>query len=165
MTRIKDYGRWFSLPLLILPATYVLLILLTVLLSLRTYGGAFYRIIGVNPVAGGLMMIYDNAVVIIEIFLISGTPWWYFIGRIGWDSKKRRIGRLSSSLGAILALFSCWAGTSMTTEVLKRDIRDGILSGVVILQYSIVGILCLGAFISAIYSAIAALKKKEAVAS
>jgi len=146
--------RWFTPPLIILPMLYFAVVVLTAILSLGTPGGAFYRIIGIDPFVGAFMMVYDNAALIVGAFLVSGLPWWYFVGRIGWESRKRRIGRWSSGLGVCLTLFTCSVSTAVSLSVLKQDRREGALTVAVIAQYSLLALLCFEAFVSTIYALI-----------
>ena len=155
MNATRNGGRWFSPPLTILPSIYVVVIVLTAMLSVDTPGGTFYRIVGINPVAGVSMMVCHNVPIIVGIFLVSGTPWWYLVGRIGWESRKRKISRLSLGLGAVLTLFTGWVATSVTADILKQDIHGGFVTGPVILQYMFVAFLCVGALLSTICAVIA----------
>ena len=158
MIATKQNERWFSPPLLILPALYVIVVFLTAIFSERTEGGAFYRIIPLNPIAGAFMMRYDNPTIIVGIFLVTGTPWWYLVGRIRQASIKRRVSRVTLGLGSILALATSWVATSMTLDLLKQDIRQGFMLSPVIVQYSLVGLLCFEAFVSAVSAARATLR-------
>jgi hypothetical protein len=159
---------WFSLESddrlarmlpVILPATHVSLCVLTALLSPTDLGGAWYRILGIDLFVPA-MWDTDNNLALLGIYLVFGTPWWYFIGRLGWESKKRSISRLSSGLAAILTLFFGVVGTIFSLVSLYQDCREGHQPGAGIIQYPFVGLLCLGAFLSAVYSAGAALKKR-----
>jgi hypothetical protein len=101
-------------------------------------------------------MVYDNAAIIVGAFLVVGTPWWYFVGRIGWSARKRRSGLLTPAVGALIALFTCFVASSMTLGVFKQDIRDGAVRGMVIVQYSLVALLCFGALASGVFALIGA---------
>jgi hypothetical protein len=151
----KDDERWLSRPLLILPSIYVIAILLTAALSVRMPGGAYYRIIGIDPVAGMFGMVYDSDAILVGAFLIFGTPWWYLMGRIALNSKNRKFSSWGSGAAAVLAFFTCFVATSMSTDVLKQDIREGPLTAMAILQYSLVAFLCFGSLVSTIYATIA----------
>jgi hypothetical protein len=162
MTRAKTLARSLPLLLVILPAVHVFLVVLTIMLSSKTSGGAYYRIFGVDPLAAVLMVVYDDTtLVVVGVLLVVGTAWWYFIGRIGWESSKGRISRLSSALGAVLALFFGVMGIAMSKDVFYQDLRDGALTGGAILQYVCVGTICVGAFVTACYSTRAALRSKR----
>jgi hypothetical protein len=154
---IQGHGGFLGVPLLILPAIYVVDIFLTAVISAGTPGGAYYRIVGIGPVAGAVGMVYDSTAVIVIAFLLSGTPWWYLIGWIGWNSRKRRTSRGSSGLGAIIALFTCFVSTSITLGNLKQDIHDKLLTSGVIFQYSLAVLLIFGALISTFYAIMATL--------
>jgi hypothetical protein len=149
-TSAKSRVRWVTPRLIALPVLYLLVLMLTAALSPFKPGGTFYRIIGVDPLGGAFMIVSDNAAVIIAVFAITGTPWWYVVGWVGWEPNGSGVSRLRSGLGAALALFTCWVSASMTVDVIRGDGRDRALTGVVILQYSLVALLCLGALASTI---------------
>jgi hypothetical protein len=157
----KRAGDWFGLSLLILPAVHVSLIVLTILLSLNTPGGAYYRLLGVDVLAAPVLMVNENPIIINAVFLIFGTAWWYFIAKIGWASNNGRMTRLGSGLGALLALTFAVIGTGMSRDVLYEDFDAGQLSVPVILQYALIAAICFGAFISAIYSIVAVVRPKR----
>lgn len=150
-------GRWFRARYFILPGIYLSLILLTAALSAKTPGGTYYRIWGICPPVASLGMIFENATVLVVAFLLIGTPWWYWVGRIGWDSYGRRRGGSEATRGAIFALFTCLVSTAMTLGVYKSDIRDGAFKSAAIAQYWMVSLLCLGAFLSGLLALRAAL--------
>src|SRR5580693_3961707 len=118
--RRAEFGRRLnpapriSVPPCILPGLYVSLVLTTFATSISDGGQSFYRLIGVNPVAGLCMMFFDNAPVIFTLFLVSGTPWWYLVGKIGWDSRTRRASRLNSGIGAVFTLSTGWIAAAVT---------------------------------------------------
>jgi len=147
MNATENGGRWFALPLVVLPLLYVVVVVLTAIVSLWMPGGAFYRIIGINPVLGAFMMVNDNAAVIVGGFLVSGLPWWYLVGRIGWESRNGRISRWSSGLGALLTIYTCVLSTAVSIGVLKNDRREGAMNDAAIVQYSLVALLCFGALV------------------
>ena len=148
----KDGARWWSPPLLILPAVHGFLIVLTAWLQSRTNWG-YYRLIGVDFLAVPLAMCCgDPSGLLFGIFLVIGTTWWYFIGRIGWESKQGRIGRVTAGLAALLALLFALVGTVGSAVIFRHDFRDRALSAAIGLQYVCAGILCMGAFVSTFYS-------------
>jgi hypothetical protein len=93
-------------------------------------------------------MVVDNDVVIVAVFLLLGTPWWYLVGRIGWDGYERRRSLVRSMVGAVIALFTCFVSTGMTLDPLKQDINDGALRSGAFSQYLLVALLCVGALVS-----------------
>jgi hypothetical protein len=165
MTRATPPADAFALPLLILPTIHVLLVTLTIILSSNTPGGAYDRIVGVDPLGLGVLMIFDGTLAVAGFFLIFGTAWWYFIGRIGWESSQGRLSRFGAGSGALLTLFFGATGVILTKSVVNGDIRGGTLSAGAIIQYVLVGLLCVGAFVAACYSSKHALRRKKVGAS
>jgi hypothetical protein len=165
MTRATPSADAFALPLLILPTIHVLLVTLTIILSSNTPGGAYDRIVGVDPLGLGVLMIFDGTLALAGFFLIFGTAWWYFIGRIGWESSQGRLSRFGAGSGALLTLFFGATGVILTKSVVNGDIRGGTLSAGAIIQYVLVGLLCVGAFVATCYSSKHALRGKKVGAS
>jgi|SRR6185369_12354836 len=147
--------------LLILPAIYVAAILLTAVQSGAQPGAIFYRVIAINPVGMAAMWMSNGIVAITAVFLITGTPWWYFVARIGWMSKNRKIARYSSALGCLLLLFTAWVCWAITVPTIKDDLTQGLLTKTAIVQFGLVALLGLGALVSAVYSAIASFSPRE----
>lgn len=133
---------------LILPGVYVIAVFLTTALSVRTPGGAYYRILSLCPPVASLGMVVDNDLVIVTAFLLLGTPWWYLVGRIGWDGHERRRSFVRPVVGAVIALFTCFVSTGMALDPLKQDIHDGVLKSGAVSQYLLVALLCIGALLS-----------------
>jgi hypothetical protein len=102
---------------------------------------------------------------VIGFILILGTGWWYFLGRIGWESSQGRLSRFGAGVGALLTLFFGATGVILTKGVVNEDIREGALSAGAIVQYVLVGLLCAGAFVAAFYSSKHALKGNKISAS
>ena len=152
-----DAHDWRTPPLLILPAIYIATILLSALLSPATPGAAYYRVIPVCPVAGVVGMAFDSEALMFIVFLLAGTPWWYFIGRIGWRNYMRQRGAQHPLVGAGIALFTSFIATAMSLDVFKRDFNDGLVDGMVFVQYFLVALLCLGALVSTLSALAAAL--------
>ncbi len=74
MTSKDRESQWFSLPLIVLPSIHFSLIVLTILLSLKTAGGAVYRVFGVDPLAAVFMMADEGiALPVVGALLIFGT--------------------------------------------------------------------------------------------
>jgi len=140
---------------LVLPGVYVIAVFLTMALSVRTPGGAYYRILSLCPPVASLGMVVDNDLVMVSAFLLLGTPWWYLVGRIGWDGRERKRSFVSPVVGALIALFTCFVSTGMALDPLKQDIHDGVLKSGAVLQYLLVALLCIGALLS-VFLAIAA---------
>ncbi len=146
---------WRTPPLLILPAIYIATILLSAFLSPATPGAAYYRVIPVCPVAGVFGMAFDSDAWMFAVFLLLGTPWWYFIGRIAWRNYTRQRGVQHPLVGSAIALFTSFIATAMSLDVFKRDFNDGLVDGMVFVQYFLIALLCLGALVSTL-SALAA---------
>ena len=98
---------------------------------------------------------YDSEASIVAVFLLSGIPWWYFIGRIGWQIRGRSMSRWTLGVGAIVALFAFLVCTSMTVRVLQADLGEGSLTSMALLQYTLTASLCLGALVSGVCAVIA----------
>ena len=161
MRRSISLSTVFAPPLVVLPAIHVILVALTMVLSRDTPGGAYYRIFGVDPLSAMPMMVYDGTLAVIVFILVFGTAWWYFIGRIGWESSQARMSRFGAGLGALLTLFFGVVGVALSMGIVNEDKNDGALSAGAILQYFLVGFLCLGAFVSASCSAKHALRRTK----
>lgn len=151
----------FSNPCLILPGIYVIAIFLTTALSASTPGGAYYRILSLCPPVAGLGMVFDNDLMIVTAFLLLGTPWWYLVGRIGWDSYQHRRSLISPVVGALIGLFTCLVSTGMTLDPLKQDIHDGALNSGAVSQYLLVALLCIGALLSVFLALAAAVSRRK----
>ena len=148
-------NEWYSPRYLILPGIHVVVVALTAALSPGTPGGAYYRIIGLCPPAMSVGMVFDNAAVVVGAFLLLGTPWWYTVGRIGWDSHERRPGIMTSLGGAAIALLTCFVSSGMTRDVFRRD---GPFTTAMIAQYWLAVLLCLGSLISMLVALGAAIR-------
>jgi hypothetical protein len=90
-----------KLPLVVLPTLYLLLVVLTMVLSATLPGGAYYRMLGVNPLAAMIGMVSEGGVFYGALFLF-GTAWWFFIGAIGWSSRS---GTVSAPLPPLVRYF------------------------------------------------------------
>lgn len=144
-SRMSGQNRgWLRAVFLIMPAIYVGTVVVTYALSIGTPGGAYYRIFGLDPLAAIIGMAHDGVAMIIAVFLLTGTPWWFFLG---WST----FGGERPVLGGVLALFTSYIVVSATIDPLKQDIHNGSLSAAVMFQYSLTSLLCLGALTSAIY--------------
>jgi hypothetical protein len=129
------------------------LVVLTILLSLKTAGGTYFRIFGLDPLAAAFMMADEGvALPVVEALLILGTAWWYFIGRIGWASNRGKLSRVGSALGAILVLFFIVVGFLLAKQTFYSDFNNGQLSAGALIQYYFVAAILVGGLISAIYS-------------
>jgi hypothetical protein len=145
-------NEWYSRRYLICPGIYVVIVVLTTVLSLKTPGGAYCRIIGLCPLAGSVGMVFDNAAVIVAAFLLLGTPWWYMVGRISWDSHEGRRGFLTSLGGVAIALFTCFISSAMTRQVFRQDSHSGRFTTAMIAQYWLVALLCLWSLVSTLFA-------------
>lgn len=116
---------------------------------------------GLCPPVASLGMVVDNDAVIVVSFLLVGTPWWYLVGRIGWDGYQRSQGLLQPIVGAAIAGFTCFISTSMTLDQIKSDIHNNALNSATVTQYSLVALLCTGALFSALLALIAAFTSRE----
>lgn len=162
MISTKNDSQWFSLSLIVLPSIHVILVAVTILLSLKTAGGAYYRLVGVDPLAAVFMMADEGvALSVVGAILIFGTAWWYFIGRIG--CRRGKLSRVGSALGAILALFFGVIGFLISKQTFLSDFNNGQLSAGALFQYFCVAAILAGAFISAIYSTKATFRKKSSI--
>jgi hypothetical protein len=154
-------ARFHLAALAALPLIHVLLVILSMILSVHTPGGAYFRLFGVDPLSAMAMMVYDGTATVIGFILILGTGWWYFLGRIGWESSHGRLSRFGAGLGALLTLFFGATGVILTKGVITEDIQEGTLSAGAIFQYVLVGLLCVGAFVAAGRAATHALRRKK----
>jgi hypothetical protein len=150
MVSNKHRRPWVRLPVTLLPAIFVALVILTVVLSINHPGGTYYRIFGAAPIAAMFGMVYDNQAIIVATFLITGVPWWYLIGWIGGTSTRAKIGKGGLLLGAALAAFTCWTTVSLTASAIRQDAREGHLLLAAKVQYLLLTALCLGAIVCAI---------------
>jgi hypothetical protein len=139
-----------SLPVVALPALFVVLVILTAMFSINYPGGTYYRIFGTAPIAAAFGMVYDNQAIIIAVMLITGVPWWYLIGWIGGTRSQAKIGKGGLLLGAALAAFTCWTTVSLTASAIRQDAREGHLLLAAKVQYLLLTALCLGAIVCAI---------------
>ena len=146
---------------LILPAIYVIAVFLTTALSASTPGGAYYRILSLCPPVASLGMVVENDFVIVVAFLLLGTPWWYWVGRIGWDGHERRRSLVSPLVGALIAVFTCFVSTGMTVDPLKQDIHDRALRSGALSQYFLVALMCVGALLSVFLALAAVLSPRQ----
>jgi hypothetical protein len=140
--------------LLLLPSLYAASVLLTFALSLDTPGGAYYRIIAVNPLAALFMWRVENDIALTAVFLVIGVPWWYLVGRIGLEGMNRSCSRFRLGAGALFCALVLLLGSSLTIDVLRQDARDSFVTGAVILQYALIAALCVGAGISTLCAVI-----------
>ncbi len=149
-------------PLFILPGLHFFLVILSMILSINTPGGTYFRMLGADPVVAAAMMVYDGMGVIVVGLLLFGTGWWFFIGWIGWASVKRRIGRLVSVLCVLFAAFFGVVGIGLSIETLRSDdFRSLIPMAGAILQYVCVALLCAGVFVSAGFALVAVMRENK----
>lgn len=146
---------------LVLPSIYVIAVFLTTALSVHTPGGAYYRILSLCPPVASVGMVFDNDLLIVTAFLLLGTPWWYMVGRIGWDGHERRRSFVHPIVGALIALFTCFVSTGMTISPLKEDIHDGALRSGAISQYLLVALLCTSALLTVFLALVGAIRPRK----
>jgi len=158
---------WFrNWPLAILPSLHAVLCFLTLHLSRRTPDDAWHRLMGIDfPLFAILppMVLVGGGLAVFAVVLLLGTLWWYLIGWVGWSSQ---VGRLRSSAATIFALGVALIGPAIWADTFHRDIREAAITGATLavgvrLQYLLVGLLCIGALVSAISSAIAVWTKHD----
>ena len=146
--------------LLLLPGLYAATVLLTFALSLTTPGGAYYRIIVINPLAAGFIWGVESDVGLTAVFLVTGVPLWYLVGRIGSQGIRRSASRLRLGVGALFCVSPLLLGGPETLDILSQDARDNFVTHAVVLQYVLVAALFVGAAISAACAAIGALHRR-----
>ena len=106
-------------------------------------------------------MVFDNAAVIVGTFLVAGTPWWYLVGRVGWDSYEHRRGLVGSLGGGAFALLTCLVSGGMTHDTFVHDGDGGPLGIGAIAQYWLVSVLCLGSLVSVLLALRASFLSRE----
>jgi hypothetical protein len=156
--RVRNFLGRSRFLLAVLPAIYSLLALFTILISTTAPGGAYYRIIGVNPLAAMVGMVSEGALFYAAL-LIFGPAWWFFIGAIGATSRRGGIRRPIAGLGALLSLAFAFGATAMTKSALDEDLRGAGMSAVAVIQYALVGALIWGALVVTFQSTKAAVAR------
>jgi hypothetical protein len=94
----------------------------------------------------------DSATTLATVGLLS-TAWFYFIGRIGYDSKKGKIGRVTSGLGTVLIFCVYAVGVRICWEYITEDFRGDVAARYTLIQYVPAVVLLVGAFTSMFYAA------------
>jgi hypothetical protein len=148
--------KGIPLPLFILPATHVLLLAAGGLVSLWSPYGLSPLFCVDLPISLPLVSRDDWGTVLVVGVL--STAWWYFVGRIGWMSRKHQLSRLGSTLGAALILFMCGVEVVLIRGQIQGWRNDERFSFSVIVVYAMAGALLAGGFVSGLVSAIAALQ-------
>jgi hypothetical protein len=128
---------------LTLPGVHLLLVAVTILAP-----GELIRVIGVDPFVFPFMFSRDS--VVVAVFLIVGTFWWFAIGYLGWRSGNESVGHtlgwvsggLILLLSVVAILFSLW--------IIVADIQGKRLEVVLFIQEFLVGLLCFGALASSL---------------
>jgi hypothetical protein len=132
---------------------------ITALISLKLPGGgAWYRIIPINLPWSVSLVVLDGWLPIFIVFFVLGTAQWWFIGKMGWLSRRHEGDRVLAALGAAIGLLNGVIGARGSVDTLRSDLHQGLLTGGAVIQYVCVGLLCVGALISGLYSAAAALR-------
>jgi hypothetical protein len=157
----ESLGTSIRPSLIILPAVYVAAVALAQVLSMSTPGGAYYRLLPVNPFAAAAMMVVENDSAILAVLLVSGIPAWYLIGRIGWEGRTGRRSRVTLGLEALLSLLASLVCITLAVSVLRQDLSGGHLSAWAVIQYWLDGILCFGAILSTVWALLGALMRRD----
>jgi len=131
-----------------LPVLYVLSVVLANFASVGVAGGVFYRIISLNPTAVLFMMSVDNSVPLLVIFLITGTPWWFFISWLGYGKRSRKKSVLYSGVGAALCGITCLICLGFTMQCVAQDIVMKHIDKIAIAQYMLVITMCVCSLLS-----------------
>lgn len=151
--------RAFDLQLIILPAVHAFLFILAGLVSLWSPFGLSPVFCVDLPISLPLVAREDLRTVLLVAIL--GTGWWYFIGRIGWLSRRGRISTLGSMLNALVIVFVCGIGTIAIVGQFSQSFHDERFSLAVIGLYALAGMLLLGGWFTALTCAMAALRIKN----
>ena len=144
---------------IILPATNVVLYIATLALDWRSRSPYASRaLFAIDFPWSGLMVSYNRHVTLAVVAFL-GTAWWYFIARIGWDSKKQKLSRLKSALGAILLFFVFVGGVQICVEDFVKDLRT-VPARPFLILYVPAAMLCIGALVSLLYALAGAFQKR-----
>jgi len=93
---------------------------------------------------------------------LFGIAWWYFIAQIGYSSRRSRISRTVSALGALLIFFFCLAdGGIMFSELSCCILREPNFSIMDLAIYATAVVLLAGGLVSAGCAAMNALKSQK----
>jgi hypothetical protein len=163
MSFIKADDGPIRLPLF-LPGLNVCLYLITVALDWLEPSSAYAgRAMFAVDIPFSLYMVSSDDANTLALIAVLSTVWWYFIGRIGYDCKKRKIGRLASGLGAILIFVTGAVGASICLVYLVEDFRGDNAARTALIQYLPALALCVGAFASLFYAATSLLRGRAPV--
>jgi hypothetical protein len=88
---------------------------------------------------------------------ILATIWWFFIGYLGWSSKRSRISRAGSIVRAFLLPLICAFDSYAMLSQFGLIVREPDFSSIDVVIYILAAALLLGGFVSAVYAWIAAL--------
>jgi hypothetical protein len=97
------------------------------------------------------MVARDDAVVF-WIIAIMGTLNWYVIGSIPGARQKSNVREGISWSYAIFTFFMVIIAALLSVSSFMEDFHEGVLSASALVQYLLVGMLCAGAILSALYS-------------
>ena len=148
--------RWFRSAVLILPTLYIVLVGITAARSMDPPGVSFYRIDGSNPLGAMMLMLSNHVVSIVLVQLLTGTPWWYLVGLTACSARTR----MSAIRATLFSLFTFMLTTLVTVQVLKQDPDRSRLPLSALLQYGFLALLSIGALVSGLYSARAAVQAR-----
>lgn len=130
--------------LLALPGVHLLLVAVTFLAP-----GELIRVLGVDPFVFPFMFSKDW--IVIAVFLIFGTLWWFAIGYVGWRGASESAGRTFGwSSGVVLLLLSS-LGILFSIGMLLEDIGGKRFEAVLLIQEFLVALLCAGALASSLF--------------
>ncbi len=147
MNHEKHDQDWLRFLPRVLPAIHIVLFAVTAIVGEKAATGGNPLFCVDLPISLPLVARDDSPTVIIVGIL--ATAWWYFIGQIGWSSKKGRISRIGSGLGAILIAFSVTGGSyAMISEYFLIS-REPNFNAIDVGIYFLAGLLLAGGVISA----------------
>jgi hypothetical protein len=136
---------WLRRLFLALPGVHLLLVAVTVLAP-----GELIRVLGVDPFVFPFMFSKDS--VVISVFLVVGTLWWFAIGYVGWRSSNESGGHTFGWISGVVLLLLSLAGILFSIGMLFLDIREKRLEAVLCIQEFLVALLCSGALASSLFS-------------
>jgi hypothetical protein len=155
MNHEKHHQHWLRFLPWVLPAIHIVLFAVAAIVGEKaaTDGNPLFCVD--LPISLPLVARDDSPTV--AIVGILATAWWYFAAQIGWSSKKGRISRISSGLGAILIAFSATVGSYAMISEFFLISREPNFNAVDVGIYSLAVLLLSGGILSAAYSAMAAI--------
>ena len=130
--------------LLALPGVHLLLVAVTILAP-----GELIRVLGVDPFVFPFMFSKDS--VVIAVFLIFGTFWWFAIGYVGWRGASESAGRTFGWSSGVLLLLLSLLGILFSVGMLLEDIGGKRYEAILFIQEFLVALLCSGALASSLF--------------